>query len=167
MALRNRHRPGLPAAISNARTVSAGRLHSRQPRSDALNKAIGATHFSPRCRRMPPNGGDQRANMARVIFISRKKRNAIFAPLHRLVRQVSAAGSYSYLASRYSYSRRYSDTPLVRCISRVSIDTIRFRSVLPRQFESSSIASHPSEHHELRHIQGPTLEQFQRIDSCP
>jgi hypothetical protein len=145
MALRNRHRPGLPAAISNARTVSAGRLHSRQPRSDALNKAIGATHFSPRCRRMPPNGGDQRANMARVIFISRKKRNAIFAPLHRLVRQVLAAGSDSYSASRYSYSysysRRHSDTPLVRCISRVSIDTIRFRSVLPRQFESSSIAS--------------------------
>jgi hypothetical protein len=69
--------------------------------------------------------------MARVIFISRKNRNAIFAPLHRLVRQVSAAGSYSYSASRYSYSysRRYSDTPLVRCISRVSIDTIRFRSV--------------------------------------
>ena len=114
-----------------------------------------------------PSDRDQRAKMARVIFISRKKRNAIFAPLHRLVRQVSAAGSYSYLASRYSYSRRYSDTPLVRCISRVSIDTIRFRSVLPRQFESSSIASHPSEHHELRHIQGPTLEQFQRIDSCP
>jgi hypothetical protein len=33
------------------------------------------------------NAGDQRADMAPVILISEKNRNATSAPLHRLVRQ--------------------------------------------------------------------------------
>ena len=51
-----------------------------------------------------PTDRDQRAEMARGILALWKNRNAISAPLHRLVRQVSAVGSYSYSASRYSYS---------------------------------------------------------------
>ena len=86
------------------------------------------------------NGGDQRAKMARVILNLPRKRNAIFAPLHRFV-QDSALGSYSYSATRYSYSIRSSATASVRWISRVSIDMIRLKSNFPRRFDSSSMAS--------------------------
>jgi hypothetical protein len=36
------------------------------------------------------NAGDQRAEMARVILMSEKNRNAISAPLHQLVRRVAS-----------------------------------------------------------------------------
>ncbi len=42
------------------------------------------------------------------------------------------AGSYSYSASRYSYSIGASDTVSARWINRVNIETIRFNSDLPR-----------------------------------
>ena len=55
----------------------------------------------------------------------------------------SGISSYSYSASRYSYSYSIdsSETLEVLWISRVSIDTIRFSSDLPRRFDSTWIAS--------------------------
>jgi hypothetical protein len=62
-------------------------------------------------------GSDPEAEMAQVFSKLPKNQNAISAALHRFVRKDSTMGSYPI---------RSSQTPAVRWIGRVNIDTIRF-----------------------------------------
>ena len=93
------------------------------------------------------NAGDQRAEMARVILMSWKNRNAISAPLHRFVRQVFSGVSSDVASLRpgqFGWSPCFSSKHWMfqrHCCSAAFSTVSIFDSEYRRKIESSKTAS--------------------------